>query len=278
MEVIDIEKSIRESNSEFLKKLPKFIIRIISKIIYEKRMNEYLAITDGLEGVDFHNKIIELMDIKIHAEGLHNLPERPHCFFFANHPFGVLDGLVLTKTVLDKYHDFRAIGNEAFKYVPNLRKYVMMVNVYGSTSRKYVEELEKIYESDMPITHFPAGLVSRFINWKVQDIEWKKSFISKAVSCKRDLVPFYFEGHNSWLFYFVSTFRRMIGIKLTLELALLPHEFFNKKGRTVHVIIGKPISWQVFDNRFSHHEWAQKVREHLYKMGKSGNPDLEFTF
>lgn len=278
MKRIDIEKSVRENGKGLLTKLPGFVFKIISLIVYEKRMNRFLEICDGLLGVDFHNKIIELMDIKIKAEGLENLPENSHCFFFANHAFGVLDGLVLTKIVLDKYHDFRAIGNEAFKYIPNLRQYVMLVNVYGGTPRKYVEELERIYDSDIPITHFPAGIVSRFRKWKVQDVEWKKSFIAKAVSCKRDLVPFYFEGRNSLLFYLISTLRRLLGIKLVIELSLLPHEFFNKKGKEVHVIIGKPISYSVFDQRYSHYEWAQKVREHVYRIGKTKNPQLEFEY
>ena len=38
---IDVAKSIKESDSKLLTKLPSFVVRLISKIVKEKQINEF---------------------------------------------------------------------------------------------------------------------------------------------------------------------------------------------------------------------------------------------
>jgi hypothetical protein len=61
-------------------------------------------------------------------------------------------------------------------------------------------------------------------------------------------------------------FRKIFRIKTNIELALLPRELFNKKGKTIRVKIGKPIPWQTFDKSHSHFEWAQIVKKQVYSL------------
>jgi len=276
MKYIDVAASIKDSNSEFLKKLPASFVRLIEKIIKQEDMNGILERSKDCKGAEFHRKVMEELNISIQVDGLENLPESGRCFFVANHPFGILDGMTLTKTVLEKYGDLRAIGNEAFLLIPNLRPYIAMVNVYGRTSRESIAELDKIYNSDMPITHFPAGQVSRRYEGKIQDCDWQKSFIPKAISCQRDVVPFYFHGRNSRLFYGINLFRRMLGVNLNIELMLLPREMFFKRNKTIRVTIGKPISCQKFDSSVTHVKWAQRLKEHVYGMSAPNGSQKEF--
>lgn len=264
---IDLDASIRGSKSDVLKKMPPFLVRWLEKLIRQDKMNEILWRYHDSHGVEFHHKVAAELNLKFEIEGIENLPEKGHCFFVANHPFGILDGLTLTRIVLEKYGDLRAIGNDAFMLVPNLRPYIAQVNVYGQTARQSVEALEAIYRSELPITHFPAGEVSRRYQGRIQDGPWQKSFITKAVSCQRNIVPFHFHGRNSLLFYSVNLLRRAIGLKLNLELALLPSEFFRKRNATVRVTIGKPIPWQEFDHSRTAVEWAQEVKRRVYELG-----------
>ncbi len=265
---IDIEKIIGESKSEVLKKLPDFIVKLIKRIIRQDDINILLNKYPENKGVDFLDKMIEEFNIKIEVEGKENLPENGKCFFAANHPFGVIDGLVLTNTVSKKYGTLKAIANDAFMFVPQMHPLVAAVNVFGRSSREYMIGLDETYNSETPITHFPAGLVSRIFNGKIQDSVWQKSFITKSISSQRDIVPFYFYGRNSNLFYLVFLIRKLFGIKLNIELALLPHEMFNKRNKTIKVKIGKPISYLSFDKSFTHLEWAQKVRAQVYDLSK----------
>ncbi len=276
MKYIDVTASIKESDSDFLKKLPAFVAGWLEKIIKQDELNYILNKYKDCEGADFHRGIVNEFNLTIEVEGIENLPENGRCFFLANHPFGIIDGLTLTKTVIEKYGTFKAIGNESFNFVPNLRPYIALVNPYGMSSKAYVEELEKVYQSDVAITHFPAGEVSRRYQGKLQDRPWQKSFITRSISCHRDIVPFYFHGRNSNLFIGINLIRRAFGIKTNIELALLPREMFLKRNKTIRFKIGKPIPWQKFDKSLTHVQWAQKVKEHVYSMSGHDGSKLDF--
>lgn len=265
---IDIAKIIAESNSPVLKRLPGFLVRWIETIIRQDEMNRILSKYADDSGADFLVKMIGELNLKLEIEGKENLPENGKCIFVANHPFGVIDGLVLTRVVTEKYGTLKAIANDVFMLLPQLHPLIAAVNVFDSSSREYVQALNATYEEEIPITHFPAGEVSRFHKGRVQDPEWQKSFIPKAIASRRDIVPLYFYGHNSRLFYTVNLVRRIFGIGLNIELLLLPREMFRKRNKTVKVRIGRPISWQLFDGTATHREWARQVRTQTYGLGK----------
>ena len=266
MKYINIATIINDINSRKLKRLPGFIIKWIEIIIRQDEMNQILTKYSDYPGLDILTKIIEELNIKIEVDGKENLPENSRCFFLSNHPFGLIDGLVLTKIVGDKYHVLKSIGNEAFMYVPHLRPFIAAVNVFGKNPKEYITVLENIYDSDVPITHFPSGEVSRLYNGKIQDCQWHKSFITKAVSHKRNIVPFYIYGRNSRFFHFISFVRRVLGIKSNIEFIMLPREMFRKRNKTIRIKIGQLIPHQKFDKSFSHWEWADKVRKYVYDL------------
>ncbi|MFB6319500.1 1-acyl-sn-glycerol-3-phosphate acyltransferase [Saccharicrinis sp. FJH54] len=266
---IDIRKEIRNSESAFLKRLPGFIITLITKIIRQNEMNDLLNRFGHLKTYDFLDAMLKEMQIKIDVKGLENLPDKSKCFFVANHPFGVADGLILTYIVSGKYGEFRSIGNNVFLLIPPLRPIIAAINVFGTNGREYFKELDKVYHSELPITHFPAGIVSRVVNGKVMDDSWHKSMITKSVSCQRNIVPLFFDGKNSRLFYAIYRVRKFFGIKLNIELMLLPNEFFNKKGRTISVHIGHMIPYATFDKSKSQIEWAQWLKDKTYSLKSS---------
>ncbi len=266
MNNINIAHIIKNSDSKFLKGLPDFAIKIIAKIIKQDEINQLIDNNSEYNGVDFLSKIIEELNIKIEIEGKENLPDNGKCFFVANHPFGFLDGLILTNIVGSKYRQLKAIGNDAFMLIPNLHPIIANVNVFGKNPKKYFIELEKVFASDVPITHFPFGLVSRIHKFKVQDKFWNKSFVTKAISNQRNIVPVRFHGRNSNLFYIIFIIRQLFRIKLNIELVLLPRELIRKRGKTINVSIGKTINYQEFDNTLSHYDWAQLIRLVVYDI------------
>lgn len=269
MKYIDLENIIKQNPSTSVAKLPPFVVRLIIKIIRQNELNRILNDYSDYTGVDFLPKIIDEFNITIKVDGLENLPEHGRCFFAANHPFGIIDGLIITHIVAKRYGNFKAIGNDVFHFIPHLKPVIAPVNVFGQNVKENIRELEKLFDSETPITHFPAGEVSRLYNGKVQDCSWQKSFINKAVKKKRDIVPIYFYGRNSLFFYTLGFIRKILGIKTNIELILLPREMFRKKNKTIKVKIGKPISSEKFDQSLTYKEWAQKVRSHVYQMQKT---------
>jgi putative hemolysin len=267
--IIDLEQVINNSQSGFLKRLPGFVIRLLIKIIRQEEVNIILNKYSKDTGEQFLPKMLAELNLKLNIKGIENLPDNGKCFFVANHPFGIADGLALTYIVSTKYGRIKAIGNDVFMLIPQLRPLIAAVNVFGKNYREYITELEKVYGSEFPVTHFPAGLVSRIRSGRIKDHDWHKSFISRAVKHERDIVPVLFPGRNSCIFYFIYLFRKTFRIKTNLELALLPREFFKKRGKTIDVIIGKPISFNTFDDTKTSWEWAQWTRDQLYKLRRS---------
>jgi len=266
MNSINISHIIKNSDSKLLKSLPDFVINIIIKIFRQKELNRTINKCSDYDGIDFMTQFLEELNIKIEIEGQENLPENGRCIFVANHPFGLLDGIILTNIVGNKYKQIKIIGNEALMFIPNLQSIIANVSVFGRNPKKYFVELNNVFASDVPIIHFPFGLVSRFYKFKIQDKSWKKSFVTKSVTNQRDVVPIRFYGKNSNLFYTIYIFRQILNIKLKIELILFPREMFMKKGKSIKVKIGKPISYKTFDKSLSHSEWAEVVRTQLYKL------------
>lgn len=276
MNYIDTENIIKNSNYKLLRRLPNFIIRTIIKIIKQEEMNQILTKHSDSVGADFLERMIKEFNLTLIIEGKENLPENGKCFFVSNHPFGIIDGLVLTHTISQKYGTLKAIGNDSFNFIPHLRPLIAAVNSFGTSPKEYINALEKVFESDTPITHFPAGEVSRVYGFKVQDCKWQKSMITKSIANKRDIVPIHIDGRNSRLFYSIFIIRKIFFIKLNLELMLLPSEMLKKQNATIRVRIGKPISHEKFNSTQNHWDWAQRVRNHVYNLGKSKNEDIAF--
>ncbi len=263
---IDIKKILKTGDIKLLKRLPGFAYTIVERIIKQDEINRVLSEYSEYEGIDFFEKLIEYLNLNIEIEGLENLPDNGRCFFVGNHAYGFIDGLIITKTIGEKYGDFKFIGNELFLLIPNLKPMLAAVNMYDKSPKEYLLALNEVYKSDIPITHFPNGFVSRIHNRKIRDKYWHKSFIAKAVSCKRNVVPVRFYGRNSNLFYLIFAFRRFFRIKAELETLLLPREFFNKKNKTIKVKIGKMILHENFDKSKSYADWAQEVKEQVYRL------------
>ena len=263
---IDIKNIIKSGRSIRLIKMPNFVYTIIEKIIKQDEVNRTLNKYSDYEVFDFVDKLLEHLNLKVEIEGLENLPDNGKCFFVGNHVYGFIDGLIILKIVGGKYGDLKFIGNEVFLLIPNLVPMVVAVNMFNKSPKEYLLALNEVYKSDIPITHFPNGLVSRIHKGKVKDKYWKKSFIAKAVSCERNVVPIRFYGRNSNFFYTFYRIRRFLRIKTELETLLLPREFFNKRNKTIKVKIGKMISYEMFDKSKSYSDWAQEIKEHVYKL------------
>ena len=97
-------------------------------------------------------------------------------------------------------------------------------------------------------------------------LQWHKSFITKAIQHKRDIVPAYFSGRNSDFFYNLSNFRKFIGIKANIEMLYLADEMFRQKDKEIRLVFGKPIPWQTFDKSKSAPEWAEWVKSKSYDL------------
>ncbi len=264
---IDIEKAIRDSKSKFVRSLPKFVVRLIIKSVHQDEMNATIHRNRDKSGVPFINGILNDWNVKVVVTGAENIPVSGKFVFVANHPVGGMDALSLLSTIYRYFPKVVSPSNELFEDIPQLKPVVLGINVFGKNTKETAEKLNQLFESDAQIMIFPAGEVSRRNKGIISDIPWQKSFITKSVQHKRDIIPVHINGRNSNLFYNIANLRKMLGIKLYIETALLPHEMMRQRNSTVALTIGKPIPWQTFTREKPQTDWAQSVKKLLYSLG-----------
>ncbi len=263
---VDLDKTIAEQQGGLLKKLPYFVIAIIKKIIRQDQANKYFNNIEHLKDLEYVRNLMLELEMKIDVTGLENLPDHKKSIFVCNHPFGFADAIAVSNIVANKYGYFKIIANDAIMFIPQIHQFIAAVNVFDGSTKEALKALELIYTQDIPLINFPAGVVSRKINGKIEDFQWQKSFIRKAVEHERDIVPIFCHGKNSALFYNIYIIRSFLRIKTNIELMLLPREFFRKKGSTIKLTIGKPIPYTIFDKSKSYLEWAQWVKRQVYEL------------
>ncbi|SUB78297.1 1-acyl-sn-glycerol-3-phosphate acyltransferase [Porphyromonas macacae] len=226
------------------KKLSRWKARFIERLIHEKEINYILRTYGHLEGAEFLEELVAYFGVGIEWIHPERLPDNGRCLFVCNHPLGGLDGICLALMLHRKYGSVRYIVNDLLYNLGPLKTLFLPVNKYGSQRREAIERLQAELGGDAPVGSFPAGLCSRYIDGKVQDIPWQKSFVNQAITYERDIVPLRFEGKNTRHFYLLEYWRTKLGIKLNLGTALLPDEMFRSKKKKFKILVGEPIAWQ----------------------------------
>jgi putative hemolysin len=264
--IIDIEKVIRSSKSKFVRSLPQFLIRYLIRSVHQDEMNRTIHKLGDHSGVSFINEVLKEWNMTIEVRGGDRIPASGKFVFVANHPVGGMDALAFMSMIHSFFPDVISPSNELFNHIPQLRPIILGVNVFGKNTRETAEKLNHLFESESQIMIFPAGEVSRRKRGVISDPPWQKTFITKSVQFKRDIIPLHISGRNSNLFYVVASLRKFLGIKLYLETALLPREMMRQKNSTITLKIGDPISWQTFTTEQTHSCWAESVKEIVYTL------------
>lgn len=269
IQYINVKEVLKAKSPSLEKKLPGFVINYLTRILHQDELNFILNFYKDKDGVDFMNELIHYFDLTLEIQGAENLPKDGKYIFAGNHPLGGLDGICLS-AVLGKHYDgkIRYLVNDLLLFIPNLRSIFIPINKHGKQAKETAILTDQAYASDNQILTFPAGLCSRKIKGKIQDLEWKKSFIQKSVEYQRDIVPVYFEGRNSNFFYNLANIRTGVGLKANVEMLYLSDEVFRSKHSTYRIYFGKPIPWQTFDRQKKPSEWAAWVRNIVYDLKK----------
>ncbi len=267
---IDIEEVLRQKLPN--KKIPRFAVNYLKKIIHQDTFNEYLAYADkeGLKDIDFiEGAVYDVLDSGAEIEGLENLPPKGGRYIFAsNHPLGGLDSLIIGMTIGRKYEGkVKYFANDVLMFIEPLKGMFLPVNKggQGSDMRENIRILDEFFKSDEHLIIFPSGAGSRRIDGKIQDKPWVKTFVTKAVQYERDVVPIYFEGRNSNFFYNLSYIRTKLGLP-NIEMLYFANEMMKQKGKKFKLRIGEKIPYQTFDKSKKPVEWAAWVRSKVYDM------------
>ena len=263
---LDVERILSSKNKVVAKVIPRFVIKYLKRIVHQDELNDFLRIYGHLNDAELIAAGLKHFEIKYKVSGTENIPLTGRYIFVSNHPLGGLDGLVFIYELSKHFPDIKFPVNDILTNIENLSGIFLPVNKHGSQGKDAARKIEEAYSSKSQILYFPAGLCSRKKRGIIKDLQWHKSFISKAIQHKRDIIPAYFSGRNSDFFYNLSNFRKFLGLKANIEMLYLADEMFRQKGKEISLVFGKPLPWQTFDKTRSAPEWADWVKSKSYEL------------
>ena len=265
--LIDIDAILASKAGKKARYVPSFLVSYLKKIFHQEELNGFLENEQDRYGVEFIEDFFRFFDNSFEVDGMENLPSEGLCTFVSNHPLGALDGMGLGMILGKRYDEkIKYLVNDLLMNIPQLKSLFIPINKTGRQAKNLPRQVDEAFRSDNHILMFPAGICSRRQNGVIRDLEWKKTFITKSIQTQRDIVPIHFEGRNSDFFYNLANVNKMLGIKFNIAMLYLADEMFKNRGKKFKVTIGKPISWQTFDNSKRPGEWAQYVQDVVYSL------------
>lgn len=269
---IDIDNLLESKMGAKKKYVPKPLVSWLKKIIHQDEVNKYLWESRHLVGVDWLEECVRYLDMRMEHRGVENLPDKNDgklYTFVSNHPMGGEDGVAIG-AFIGRHYDgrFRYLVNDLLMNLPGLAPLCIPINKTGKQSRNFPAMVEAGFQSDNHMLMFPAGICSRRRNGEIHDIPWSKTFITKSVEYKRDVVPMYFSGGNSDFFYKLANFSDKYVKKINIAMLFLVDEMYKNVHKDFSITVGKPIPWQTFDKSRSAKEWAKYVEDKVYELRK----------
>lgn len=277
--VIDLRKVFTAKVPKLMKHMPEWAFRRIQRLLHEDDINDILVRFKDLQGVEFINAVVRDFNLKLVMNGTENLQAGQRIVVASNHPLGGLDGMALIGVVGNHRGEVITPVNDFLTFVPNLRPIFIPVNKVGNdvaNRKENIRVFNETFEGDATVCYFPFGLCSRKTKGgKIMDLDWKKTFVTKAKAYQRDVVPVHIDGRNSNFFYNLARIRKFLHIKVNIEMAFLVDELFKQRNKTLTITFGKPIPYQSFDKRFTDAQWAEKLRRFSYNLPNDPNQTFD---
>ena len=195
--------------------------------------------------IPFCDRVLQAAGVRsaFSEEDLSKVPKEGAVVVVANHPFGGIEGVILLSLLRRVRPDVKAMANYLLEAIPEMRDNFIFVDPFGSKSaakanlRPIKESLTWLRDGHLLIV-FPSGEVSSFDRHtlRVRDPAWNASIAALVRKTGATVVPMFFPGRNGFAFNLGGF------IHPRLRTSLLPRQFSNKKGKTLHVRIGTPLN------------------------------------
>lgn len=248
------------------------IAKLLMQLLKFNKINKAYASISDKEGMEFIDGVIDYLGLRfdIKESELERIPKNGSFITVSNHPFGGIDGVLLIKLLCEQRPDYRVLANFLLNRVEQLQPFLFPVNPFESrknvhSSVKGMRNALLHLKNGSSLGIFPAGEVSSYHidNKRISDREWLTPALKFMKRAQVPIVPVYFQGTNSKLFYLLGQIHPL------LRTARLPSELFNKKNKTIKIRIGNPISVKDQDEFTSISQYGRFLRAKTYSLGTS---------
>ncbi len=217
------------------------------------------------------------IDVEVPAKDLDRIPAKGPLVAVANHPFGVLDGAVLSVILSRVRPDVRVVTNSLLADIPELHQYCVFVDPFGSptSADKNLKGLRQAFDwlrQGGALAVFPAGEVSHLDvrQGQVTDPLWNTIAARLIRKTGAAAVPVYFAGGNSMTFHLLGL------IHDRLRTLFLLQEFLQQREKRIRLRIGKPIPSALLTSLDSDEEVTEYLRLRTYLLSHRGKQAFSF--
>ena len=225
------------------------------------------------QGRDFWRVMTERFGLRLDvvSGALGEIPASGPLVVVANHPFGILDGLVLGHILSGtRRGDFRIMAHQVFRRAPELERVILPIDFAGTRSAIEANLASRTaairyLQQGGAVGIFPGGTVSTAPGpfGRPMDPVWR-SFTARMIrKSGATVVPIWFDGANSRLFQISSH------LNTTLRMSLLIREFRRRIDSPVRLAIGAPISpEEIAAGSGDGHEVMDFLRRRTYALAR----------
>ncbi len=239
---------------------------VLMQLLGMGQINKIYKKISSKQGLDFTNAIIEELNIDLECpkSDLQRIPEKGPFITVSNHPLGGVDGILLLKILGQRRPDYKVLSSFILKNIPQLEDAIIHINSSDSQNISGLKNALTYLSQGHGLGLFPAGEVSIYKNGKlVVDKTWDKQVLKLLYKAKVPIIPIYFQGRNSRLFYLLSRIHPM------LRTAKLPSEAISDMKRTIKVRIGKPITPKMQEGFANYDMLGEFIRKKTYILAKT---------
>lgn len=255
------------------------VIRLIERISGQPELERLYRgwAQSPLPGENIFTASLRLMKIGIETDeaAWQEVPKQGPVLFIANHPFGVIDGLLMGHLATRVRPDTKIMTHSLLCQPPEAREFLLPVDFGGTPEAQQTSLLTRRRTLDWlssghSVCVFPAGSVSTAqspLSGRALDAAWHP-FIGKLARIPDiTIVPVFFHGQNSRLFQLMSH------VHYALRIALLFRETTRRMGTSVFVSVGEPIKSNALQQCSSRLALLQELRFRTLSMAGPGGPD-----
>jgi putative hemolysin len=252
--------------------LKRVLIHLVERVTGQRYLKwQYLNYRERPDPGSFWEAAIRRLELKVEVneQVLATWPRTGAFVVVANHPFGVLDGLIISHLTAKVRNDFKVLTNAVLNRAEEIREHLIPID-FAETEEALQTNLRSRAEAKLHLMHggclivFPAGgasTVKKVWHRRAYDSDWKM-FIGRLITqAKAPVAPVYFAGQNS------RTFQVASHISMTLRLSLFFKEVYDKIGATLPVRIGPPIPYEEIA-KYDRKVLMDHLRDVTYALGK----------
>jgi len=250
----------------------RLVIQVIERISGQPELKRmYLKHQNHpVPGESFWDAAIRQLQLNIgfNEDAIGEIPSTGPVILVANHPFGVLDGLVICWLIARVRKDFKVLTNALLNRAEEIKPFMLPIDFEETkaaleTNIKTRAEAKALLEKGGALIIFPGGTVSttpHLLARRAKDPEWKTFTARMIVQGKAPVVPVFFAGQNSRLFQIASH------VSMTLRLSLLFKEVHDRIGSGLTLRIGKRIPYEDLKAISDRKKLMEFLRERTYAL------------